>query len=143
MLAKYLALLVVLALMLGGSALAVVPLALFGTPDYGPIVGGYVGVFLLAAAFAAIGLAASSCAANQVVAAVLTWALLLLLWFIDYAAALDGAGAAARWLQHVSFSVQYLDLIRGVLTRAAVVYFGSVIALGLVLATALLRARRA
>ncbi|MCB1749853.1 MAG: ABC transporter permease [Gammaproteobacteria bacterium] len=141
--AKYLALLVILVLMLAGSTLAVIPLALYGTPDYGPILGGYLGVFLLGAAFAAVGLAASSCAANQVVAAVLTWALLLLMWFVDYAAALDGAGGAVRWLQHVSFSVQYLDLIRGVLTRGAVVWFGSVIAVGMVVATQVLRARRA
>lgn len=141
-LAKYVAMLVVLALMLAGSAAAVIPLALYGTPDYGPIVGGYLGVFLLGAAFAAVGLAVSSWAASQLVAAVTTWALLLLGWFVDYAAALPVFRGAVRWLQHVSFSVQYLDLIRGVLSAAALVYFASIVAIGLVLGVQALRAQR-
>ncbi|MEQ8497664.1 MAG: ABC transporter permease, partial [Gammaproteobacteria bacterium] len=84
-LAKYLALLVVLVVMLAGSTLAVVPLLLFAEPDLGPIAGGYLGVLLLGGAFAAIGLCASSAATNQVVAATTAWGLLLLAWFIDYA----------------------------------------------------------
>lgn len=140
--AKYLALLVVLVAMLAGSTIVIVPLALYGAPDYGPIVGGYLGVFVLGAAFAAIGVCASSLSTNQVVAAVVTWAALLLTWFIDYAAALDPLGGAARWLQHVSFSVQYIDLIRGVLSREALVWFGSVVIVMLVCAVQLLRWRR-
>ena len=44
--AKYAAGLTVLALMLAGTASAVLPLAWYGQPDYGPIAGGYIGVFL-------------------------------------------------------------------------------------------------
>lgn len=141
-LAKYAALLVVLLLMLAGSALAVVPLALHAEPDYGPIIGGYAGIFLLAAAFAAIGVLASSLATNQVVAAVTTWSVLLLLWFVDYAASLDPGAGATRWLQHVSFSVQYLDVIRGVLSRSAVVYFLTLSCVCLVAAAQVLKLRR-
>ncbi|MEQ9350265.1 MAG: hypothetical protein RII27_06985 [Alphaproteobacteria bacterium] len=68
--------------------------------------------------------------------------MLLLAWFIDYAAALDPLGTLARWLQHVSFSVQYLDLIRGVLSREAMLWFASVIVVMLVGATQILRWRR-
>lgn len=140
--AKYAALLVIVLLMLAGSALAVAPLALYARPDYGPIIGGYAGLFLLAGAFGALGVLASALAANQVVAAVLTWLTLLMLWFIDYAAALDPGVEAVRWLQHVSFSVQYLDLIRGVLTRGAVVYFTTLAAFALVAAMQVLALRR-
>jgi ABC-2 type transport system permease protein len=122
-LAKYTALLLVVLMMLAGSACAVLVLSLFAEPDFGPIIGGYCGVFLLAAAFAAIGILASSLATNQIVAAVLTWGVLLALWFIDYAAALVPGTPMVAWLQHISFSVQYLDLIRGVLSLAAAVYF--------------------
>ncbi len=140
--AKYCALLVVLVAMLAGSTIVIVPLALYSTPDYGPIVGGYLGVFVLGAAFAAMGMCASSIARNQVVAAVATWAALLLAWFIDYAAALDPLSGAARWLQHVSFSVQYVDLIRGLISREALTWFGCVIVVMLVCAVQLLRWRR-
>ena len=71
-LAKYSALLVVLLLMLVGSSAAVVVLTIFGEPDYGPIIGGYLGVFLLGAAFASIGVLASALSTNQVVAAIAT-----------------------------------------------------------------------
>lgn len=140
--AKYTALLVILLSMLIGSALAVVPLALYSTPDYGPIIGGYAGIFLLAAAFAAVGVLASALATNQVVAAVTTWSTLLLLWFIDYAAALDVGTAMSEWLQHISFSVQYLDVIRGVLSGAAAMYFLGLVAICLVAAAQVLRLRR-
>ncbi len=141
-LAKYTALLVVLSMMLAGSALAIVPLALYAAPDYGPILGGYSGIFLLAATFAAVGVLASSLATNQVVAAITTWSVLLLLWFIDYAAALDLGASATQWLQHLSFSVQYLDVIRGVLSRGAVVYFLTLSVVCLVGAAQVLKLRR-
>ena len=140
--AKYCATLVMVLLMLAGSALAVVPLAIYGAPDYGPILGGYVGVFLLAAAFAAIGLVLSALTASQIVAALVTWGVLLLLWFFDYAAALAPLRPFSSLIMHVSFSVQYLDLIRGVIPLGALVYFLSVVAVGLVTATQVLRARR-
>jgi ABC-2 type transport system permease protein len=142
-LSKYVALLIVLTIMLAGSAVALFPLAWFGAPDFGPIIGGYVGVFLLAAAFGAIGLAVSSWAANQIVAAVLTWAVLLFLWFADYGIALNLPAEVNQWLQHLSFSAQYLDLIRGVIPIGAVIYFLSVVAFGLLTATQALRAARA
>jgi ABC-2 type transport system permease protein len=140
--AKYTALLVILLSMLFGSALAVIPLALYSMPDYGPIFGGYAGIFLLAAAFAAIGVLASALATSQVVAAVTTWSTLLLLWFIDYASALNLSAAMSEWLQHISFSVQYLDVIRGVLSSAAAIYFLGLVAICLVAAAQVLRLRR-
>ena len=141
-LAKYAALLVIVTLMLAGSTLAVIPLALFSTPDYGPIIGGYVGVFLLASALGGVGLLLSSMVTNQIVAAVLTWAAVLLLWFIDYAAALDVGAQTMAWLQHLSFSVQYLDLIRGVVPLTALVYFVSLSVCCIVGAAQVLKLRR-
>ena len=87
-LAKYLALMMLVFFMLLGSSVAVIVLIYFGEPDLGPILGGYTGIFLLASSFSALGLLISSLSANQVVAATATWSLLLVLWFIDYASAL-------------------------------------------------------
>ncbi|MGR8920865.1 MAG: ABC transporter permease [Gammaproteobacteria bacterium] len=131
-LAKYAGLLVLLVLMLVGSASAVLALLWFADPDLGPILGGYAGVFMLGATFAAVGVLVSALAPSQLVAAVLTWALLLALWFIDYGAALVEHGAAVALLRHVSFSVQYLDLIRGVLGSPAVAWFAGLSAVCLV-----------
>ena len=92
--AKYAAGLTVLALMLAGTTAAVLPLAWYGQPDYGPIVGGYIGVFLYGALFLAIGIAVSSACSNQIVAASATWGILVLLWFMDYPAAIINASTA-------------------------------------------------
>lgn len=141
-LAKYSALLVVLLLMLVGSSAAVVVLTIFGEPDYGPIIGGYFGVFLLGAAFASIGVLVSALSSNQVVAAIATWASLLFLWFMDYLAALFPASNVVVWIQHLSLSVQYLDVIRGVLKLAAATYFVSIIGCALVMATQIVAMKR-
>jgi ABC-2 type transport system permease protein len=48
----------------------------FGNPDIGPMLSGYLGVFLTAAAFAAVGLFASSLTKSQLIAAVVCFAFL-------------------------------------------------------------------
>ena len=57
---KYIALLVSSAIMLVPTLFYVITCAVFGTPDFGPIIGGYIGSLFLAAAFCAIGLFCSS-----------------------------------------------------------------------------------
>lgn len=121
-LGKFLAAELVLLVMLAGSAVTLIPLLLFGQPDLGPIVGGYLGVLLLGTAYVAIGLFISSLCSNQIVAAVGTWALLLVLWFADYGANVAGGYSLTLLLRHLSFSQHYLDLIRGVLSFASIAY---------------------
>ncbi len=59
-------------------------LALVGTVDVAKIMGSYVGFFLLGSAFISVGLFVSSLTDSQVVAAVVTFGLLLLMWIIDF-----------------------------------------------------------
>lgn len=141
-LAKYCALLVLLALMLAGTASATALLAWFGEPDLGPIVGGYAGVFLLGAAFAAVGLFVSALCANQATAAAITWGVLIALWFIDYVGTLDLDYRLILAARHMSLSLHYLDLIRGVLTLPALAWLATLIVLPVALAIAALRAPR-
>lgn len=138
-LAKYAALLVLLALLLAGTTTAAGLLVWFGQPDLGPILGGYAGVFLLGAAFAAIGLFVSALCANQATAAAVTWGALIALWFIDYAGTLDLDYRVVLAARHLSLSLHYLDLIRGVLTLPALAWLAALIALPLALAVAALR----
>lgn len=73
--------LIVLLLLLSGSYAVV--LAIYGDPDWGPIYSGYVGLLLLGAALVGVGLLASALTANQVIAALVSLSLFLLLWIID------------------------------------------------------------
>src|SRR4051812_34079351 len=54
-----------------------------GNPDWGPVLSGYVGVLLLGMAFLAVGLFASALTSNQMVAAVIAFVILLLLYLIS------------------------------------------------------------
>ena len=58
-------------------------LAFFGDPDFGPIYSGYLGLLLFGMALVATGLLASALTANQVIAAVISLSIFLLLWIID------------------------------------------------------------
>jgi len=82
--AKYLASLSLVVLMLISSGAYAITLGLLGQPDWGPIYSGYLGLLLLSAALVAVGLLASSLVSNQVIAALLSLSLFLLLWIIDH-----------------------------------------------------------
>jgi ABC-2 type transport system permease protein len=73
--------LIVILLMLSGSYAVV--LAIYGDPDWGPIYSGYLGLLLLGAALVGVGLLASALTANQMIAALVSLSLFLLLWIID------------------------------------------------------------
>lgn len=142
-LAKFAAAFVILLVMLAGTTSAVLPLVMFAQPDLGPIAGGYLGVALLGAAFMGVGILVSSLTSNQIVAALVTWGVLTLLWFADYAATLDAVPMLRGLLLHLSFSVHYVDAIRGVINVATLSYFASVLLLSLALTVLVLKARRA
>ena len=80
---KLVAALVVYLIMLAVSAIG--PLALHVLHPYalGPLLAGYVGMVLLGLVFLTCGLAASSVSENQVVAAMLTYGVLVFLWFVS------------------------------------------------------------
>ncbi len=73
--------LIALMLLLSGSYAAV--LGLFGAPDLGPVYSGDLGLFLCGGALIGIGLLASALTSNQVIAALISLSVFLLLWIID------------------------------------------------------------
>ena len=81
--AKYLASMTLVLLMVALSGSYAVVLGIFGEPNWAPIYGGYLGLLLLGSALVSIGLLASSLTANQLIAALLSLGLFLLLWVID------------------------------------------------------------
>jgi ABC-2 type transport system permease protein len=82
-LAKFAASMSLLVLMLALSAAYPVVLGLYGNPDWGPIYSGYLGLLLLGGALVGTGLLASALVTNQIIAALLSLSVFLLLWMID------------------------------------------------------------
>jgi ABC-2 type transport system permease protein len=82
-LAKFVASMTLVGLMLVLTTSYAVVLGVYGDPDWGPIYSGFLGLVLLAAALTAIGLVVSGLTSNQIVAAVVAMGLGILLWMID------------------------------------------------------------
>jgi ABC-2 type transport system permease protein len=110
-------------------------------PPWMLIVGGYLGVILLGGTLIALGLFISSLAENQIVAAVVTFGLFLLLWVLDV-----GVRGSTTWwgesLQYISILRHYDDFTRGVVDSSSVVFYLSATVLGIFLTLRSLDAMR-
>jgi ABC-2 type transport system permease protein len=141
-LGKYLAVVAVLVVMLGLTLYYPAILYLMGgRPDQGPMLTGYLGVTLLGAGCLALGLFASSLTQNQIVAAVVTFALLIVLWLSDVIQSLAG-GVVSDVAGYLSVNNHFQEFSRGVLDTKDVVYFVTLILAGLFLTMLSVQSRR-
>ncbi len=131
-LAKYAASLSLILLMLVLSGSYAVVLGLFSAPDWGPIYSGYLGLLLLGSALIGIGLAASGITANQIVAALLSLSLFLLLWVINDFGYLLPEPIDTLFV-NLSLSVHFTPFATGSLFLSDAGYFLSLTLLGLFL----------
>ena len=119
---KFFALFALLALMTAFTLLFPLLLLLF-TPLYPlSLVGYYVGLLLLGAAIAALGIFASALTESQVVAAIISFVTLLLLLIMRPIGAALG-GTAAKVLHYLSPFARYAEFARGVFSLSGTLYF--------------------
>lgn len=110
--------------------------------DQGPLVTGYLGIILVCAAFVAIGVAVSALFSNQIAAFFTTLGVLLLLWLISLPAQATGS-VGTSLLTYLDLGEHfYPTLYRGIIELSDIVYFLSLTALSLLLATLALEMRR-
>jgi len=121
-LAKFAASLGVYTLMLALTALYPVLLGVFGTPEVGTILAGYLGLFLLGAAFIALGALASSLTENQIVAAAISFGALLLFWVIGWSSQFAG-GQGGRLLSHLSLLDHFDGFPKGIIDTKDVIFY--------------------
>ena len=91
-------------------------------PEWKPILGGYLGLFLYGAALLAVGLFISTLTENQIVAGVVTLGLILVLWLIDSLAA-GAEGVTRDVLGYLSVIGHLDDFIKGVIDTANVIFY--------------------
>ncbi len=125
-LGKFLGVVTFLVIMLSLTAVYPAILLLWGNPEVGMILSGYLGLFLLAVSFASVGLLTSSFTDNQIVAAVSCLIVLLLLYVISWPAETAGATLAAV-LKYLSVTEHFSEMVRGVIETKDLVYFASLI----------------
>ena len=103
--------------------LMLMPLSLYlGTsPDSGKLLSICLGLVLLLGAFTAIGLYLSSLTANQAVAAVSTFGVLLMLWIVDWLG--NSVGEGRSLLAYLSLLKHHQAMLDGVFDTADVAYY--------------------
>lgn len=140
-LGKYLAALGLMTVALGLTASYPLTMGLLGDLDPGPVIGGYLGLFLLGASFSAIGTAASAATTNQVVAFLVGLVVCLVPFATGYALTRVPAELLPV-VQYISFEYHFNNLSRGVVDSRDLLFYGTVVALFLHLAVFALERRR-
>ncbi len=132
-LGKYLGVISLYVAMLAVTALNFLWLFAYGNPEFTPIVVGYLGLLLMGGSFLAIGLFISNLTRNQLVAAVLTFSVLLMLLLVNWIG--DASGPIVRAVvSALSVFQHFEDFSRGVIDTQHVIYYLSFIGFGLFLA---------
>jgi ABC-2 type transport system permease protein len=116
-------------------------LAIFGDPDMGPIWTSYLGLFLLGSTALSVGIFASSLTSNQIVAAVVSGAILFGLWVIGIIAS-SVPQALQQVLNYISLSYHSAGFEVGIIDTRDIVYYLSITALFLYFSTRSLEASR-
>lgn len=94
----------------------------------------YLGLILLASAILSLGMFISSLTENNLIAALFTFGVVLLLWVVDLFADNLG-GRLGQILTHISLLKHYENLIQGIFSTSSVFLFLSYMVLGVFLTT--------
>ncbi len=132
--AKYISVLLIYLGLLSLTSLTPILLSLYSSFHWDPILTGYVALVLQGGFFLACGLLASATTENQVVAAFLSFGMILLIWLLGGLGSLLGDTTIGNVLSYLSFSEHYDRLVRGLLEAKDIVYYLSGIVLMLFIA---------
>lgn len=91
--------------------------------DWGPVVSGYLGLLLVGGLFLAIGIFASALTRSQLLAAVITFALLLLLFLVGMLGDLATSESVKEALGYVNLGAHMDELSSGVVDTRRLVFY--------------------
>lgn len=137
-LGKYFAALISGAALLVPTLFYAITCYIFGSPDFGPMLGGYLGALFLIAAFSAVGLFATSVTRNQIIAFFVAFTICIVLVLIGNFLVFLPAGLVSV-LSFFSAADHFVQVARGIIDSRDLLYFASVAALFLVLTVQALR----
>lgn len=139
---KFLAALAIFTIALAVTLIYVVIIASHGQPNVRELLANYLAIFCVAAAFISIGVFISSLTENQLVSAILTLAVFLILYLIDT----SGFGAQNAFLNNLLYSislfVRYTTISNGVLALSDLVFYVSVAAIFIFATTRVIEKKR-
>ena len=129
---KFLGALVLYIAMLAVTLIHIGFLFAFGNPEWRPIATGYLGLLLMGGCFLSLGLFVSSLTRNQIVAGMITFAVFLLFWVINWISTFTGP-TMQNVLNYLSITEHLNDFANGVIDTKHLVYYVSFIAFSLFL----------
>jgi ABC-2 type transport system permease protein len=138
---KFLAAMALLCTAIGLTLVFALTVRGLGPLDRGPTIGGYLGLVLMGGAYVAIGVMASSLTRNSIVAFILSFAICFALFLL---------GKLTQFLpqswqgivSYLSIDGHFENIGRGVIDTRDLIYYFSMIGVGLLIATLSLESRR-
>lgn len=124
---KYLAVFIGTLVMIAPTLLYIIPAEVFGSPDYGPIIGGFLAAILLCASYTAIGLFATSVTKNQIIAFFTGFIICIVLTMIDTFLVFLPASIVS-FLSYISANAHFNSVARGIIDTRDIIYFISLTA---------------
>ena len=138
---KFLAAWALLAIALLPTLVYYVTIASLGSIDNGPVIGGYLGLLLMAGVYVALGLFASSLTENQIVAFIVGFLLVLTLFLMDKVLLYIPEGLTSV-VEYLGIDYHFSNIARGVIDTRDIVYFLSLLGASLYLTVVSLGRRR-
>jgi ABC-2 type transport system permease protein len=142
-LGKYIATLLLIIIALAFTLPYVITISKIGNLDFGGTICGYLALILMSAAYISIGMFASSITNNQIVAFLSALFIGLFFHIIFEVIAGGMTGFFGQVINSLSLSVHFESLSRGVVDSKDLIYFGSIIFMGLFLSEVSLSKRNA
>ncbi|MBE6831769.1 MAG: ABC transporter [Ruminococcaceae bacterium] len=139
---KFLAALAVYAIAMIGTLIPVAVIGLFSAPEWALVFGNFFGSLLYGAAMISIGIFISSLTQSQIVAAIGTFGISILLLVVDQLTSLVSNPVAVKLIGWLSFNTRYQPFTKGIFDLSSIVFFLSVIAVFIFLTARKLESRR-
>jgi len=119
----------------------VITAASLGNLDAGVTLSGYVGMILVGAAYMAIGIYASTLTDNQIVAFIIGIVIAFLFYYLDKVI-IFVPGSLAGIFEYMSIDFHYRNFLRGVFDMRDIIYYLSIVFLGITMASSALVKRK-
>lgn len=119
---KFLACLTVFLVMLISTVTYPFLLIYLGEPEVAPILTGYLGLFLLGMAFISLGMFTSSLTENQIIAATVSFGILLIFWLLSFSLLFVSPGLG-KFISYISITEHLESLAKGVVDTEDLIYY--------------------
>lgn len=129
-LGKFIAAVAFVAAMLAPTLAYPISISFLGKLDWGPVAGGYIGAIFLGAAYAAVGLLASSLTRNQIIAFIIGTAICISLTLIDKMLFFFPR-TLLPFLEYLGADFHFQNISKGIIDSRDLLYFLSVIFISL------------